>query len=57
MKPTDRYFHRLENVRMAEKLLLAKPTSESSTRDLKKFYKKQSIYKANITRMSFSSKK
>lgn len=26
MKPTDRYFHMMENVRMAEKLLLARPS-------------------------------
>jgi len=30
MKPTDRYFHKLDNIRIAERLLLAKPTKDIS---------------------------
>ena len=30
MKPTDRYFHQMDNVRLAEKLLLVQPTSSTS---------------------------
>jgi hypothetical protein len=57
MKPTERYFYMMNNIHLAEKLLLAKPSQDCSTRHLKKFYTKQNEYKANITKMSFRSKK
>lgn len=52
MKPTDRYFKQLSNIRMAEKILLAKPSQECSKKSAGKFYKEQEGFKRNISRLS-----
>jgi hypothetical protein len=41
MKPTDRYFHKMDNIRLAEKLLLAKPSNDINRISQGKFYKQQ----------------
>lgn len=50
-KPTDKLFHQLNNVRLAERLLFAKSTREISNASQKQFYKEQKKYKMNISRM------
>jgi hypothetical protein len=53
MKPTDRYFHKMDNIRLAEKLLLAKPSHDINRISQSKFYKQQETYKMNISKLSF----
>ena len=57
MKPTERYFHKMNNIFLAEKLLLAKPSSECSIKHLRQFHNKQTEYKSNITKLSFRGKR
>lgn len=38
MKPIDQYYKRLDNIRLAERLLTIKPTPTLNRRSLKKFY-------------------
>jgi hypothetical protein len=52
MKPTDKYFHQMDNVRLAEKLLLAGPTDSTSKKTSDKFYREQSKFKFNISKLS-----
>jgi len=52
MKPTDRYFHKLENIRLAERILLVKPDSQISNRSLTKFFKEHQLYQSNIRKLS-----
>ena len=40
-KPTDRYMHRLSNVRVAESILLARPSESSRKSSLNQFYTQQ----------------
>lgn len=55
-KPTEKYFHKLENIRIAEKLLLAKPSKEVSLDSLANFYRKQEVYKMNISKLAYKTR-
>lgn len=57
MKPTDKYFHQLSNIRLAERLLLVKPSKDISQDTLRKFYKEHETYKSNISRLTFTDKR
>jgi hypothetical protein len=52
MKPTDRYFQQVENIRLAERLLLAKPSLEVARSSQEKFYRQQEGYRLNISKLS-----
>jgi hypothetical protein len=52
MKPTNRYFQQVENVRLAERLLLAKPSRDITRISQQKFYEQQEAYRANISKLS-----
>lgn len=52
MKPTDRYFQQVENIRLAERLLLAKPSRDITRTSQQKFYQQQEAYRLNITKLS-----
>ena len=49
MKPLDKYFYKLENIRLAERLLIVQPSKELSRSSQKKFYKQQKVYKGQIS--------
>jgi hypothetical protein len=48
MNPVQKYFYKLDNIRLAERLLIAKPSPEINKNNHKKFYKKQNYYKSHI---------
>jgi hypothetical protein len=52
MKPTDRYFQQVENIRLAERLLLAKPSRDITRTSQQKFYQQQEAYRLNISKLS-----
>ena len=52
MKPTNRYFQQVENIRLAERLLLAKPSRDITRTSQQKFYRQQEAYRINITKLS-----
>jgi hypothetical protein len=55
-KPTDKYFFQLDNIRLAERILLAKPSNEVSKRSARKFYKEHEQLKRNISRLGSISR-
>lgn len=59
-KPTDQLFSQIENIRLVERLLLARPTKENSKSEHQMFYKQQNKYRKNIQlskSVPFKSKK
>lgn len=50
MKPVDKYFHRLDNIRLAERLLVVRPSPETRRSSQKKFYLEQKHYRQQISR-------
>lgn len=52
MKPTNRYFQQVDNIRLAERLLLAKPSRDIARISQQKFYQQQEAYRLNIARLS-----
>ena len=48
LKPTDKYFGHIENIRLVEKLLMMKPTNGIAKSEHKQFYKQQTKYRNNI---------
>jgi hypothetical protein len=57
MKPTNRYFQKLDNIRIAERLLLAQPSKEMRKESMTQFYNQQESYKMNISKMPQSSRR
>ena len=53
MKPTNRYFQKVDNIRLAERLLLARPSREISRSSQEKFFQQQAVYRLNISKLSF----
>lgn len=52
MKPTNRYFQKVDNIRLAERLLLARPSREISRSSQEKFFQQQAVYRLNISKLS-----
>ena len=50
MRPVDKYCYRMENIRLAERLLVVRPSKELNRKNQKKFFKKQKGYKNRICR-------
>lgn len=57
MKPTDKYFYQLDNIRLAERILIAKPSPDLQRASHKKFYAQQNHYKLQISKNYLSPKK
>lgn len=55
MKATDRYFKEMQNIRLAENILLMKPSKEIRKDSLNKFYQQHTIYKMNISKLSYKN--
>jgi len=50
MRPMVKYEHRLSNLRLAEKLLMARPSRDTDRSDHKKFYIQQRYYREQISK-------
>ena len=50
MRPVDKYFYNMENLRLAERLLVVKPSPQLTRKSQKKFYIEQKIYSSQISR-------
>lgn len=50
MRPVDKYFYKMENIRLAERLLVVKPSPEVQRQRQKKFFKQQKIYSTRLSR-------
>ena len=50
MSYIDKYFHKMENIRLAERLLVVKPSAELRRGSQKKFYLQQQNYSSRISR-------
>jgi len=57
MKPLDKYFYKMENIRLAERLLVVKPSPEVQRQKQKKFFKQQKVYSTRLSRNYSSQKK
>jgi hypothetical protein len=47
LKPTDKYFSQLENIKIAERLLMIKPTKDLRQSEHTKFWQEQKTYRKN----------
>lgn len=47
-RPIDQYFSQMDNIRLAERILLMKPSVDISKTTHKQFYNQQKKYKNNI---------